>query len=205
MIRDWGRAGAWLALLGAALGVVADELLLYSPSGGYEDPELGFMALISQERLFFGALLGVLAIPLEGLGLALVYRGLKKAGKGLAIVGVALGLYIVAVGTATHACFFYVGFLAEKGMLHEALDLLTPVAGAFVAGFFVLFLGLAGLIGAGKTHFPKWFALATPLTVYFLCLLAYLLIPSVGNVLLPAGFNLGMCCFFALLLYHSPK
>ena len=203
MTRDWARIGGWLALVGAALAFVGDQLLLYAPGGGYEDPAFGFMAFISQERLYAGALLGVLAIPLEAAGLGLVYRGLLPAGKGLATVSVALGGFIVAVGTATHACFFYVGFLVEQGMLGEALDLLTPVAGTFVAGFFLLFSGFSALVLLGRTTFPKWLAFTTPMTVYLLSLLTYFLIPPLGNVLLPGGFNLGMFVFFALLLGFS--
>lgn len=203
MSLKWGRLGAGIALFGAAMGVLADELLLYSPTGGYEDPAMGFMALISQERLYWGALLGVLAIPLEGAGLLLVYRALLPSGKRFAGIATGLGAYVIAIGTATHACFFYVGYLAGEGKLQEAMDLLTPIAGTMVLGFFLLFLGLAALIARGKTTLPRWMALCTPISVYFLSLLAYLLLPAAGNFLLPAGFNLGMFVFFALLLNQS--
>lgn len=199
----WGKALAWLAVFGAGLGAVADVLLLYSPRGGYEDPDLAFMANISSERIFWGALLGVLAIPLEAGGLLLLYKRLLKAGYAVARGSVVLGLYMVALGTAVHAAFYGAGMALETGESGRAL--LSPVAGAFVLGFFTLFGLLIVLIGLGRTGLPRWMAFCTPVSVYLLCLLAYVLAPGLGNWLLPAGFNLGMLVFYALLLWLEGK
>ena len=198
----WARRLTWLAVFGAALGAIGDTLLLYVPTGFYEDPEMAFMASIGGDRLLAGHLLGVLAIPLQAGGLWLVWHALRPAGLKLANWAVVTGVYVVAIGTATHALFYPAAEAARIGpeKVAEVKSFLDPVAGLFVLGFFVLFGIVVILILRGKTPLPKWTALVTPISFYLVSILFYIAIPLVGNFLIPAAFNLGMMVFFLILL-----
>ena len=198
----WARRLTWLAVIGAALGAIGDTLLLYVPNGFYEDPEMAFMASISGDRLLAGHLLGVLAIPLQAGGLWLVWHALRPAGPKLANWAVVTGVYVVAIGTATHALFYPAAEAARTSpeKVAEVKTFLDPVAGLFVLGFFVLFGIVIFLVLKGKTSLPKWTAFATPISFYLLSILFYITIPLIGNFLIPAAFNLGMMVFFLILL-----
>ena len=204
---SWARRLTWLAVFGAALGAVGDTLLLYVPTGGYEDPNMAFMASIEGDRLLAGHLLGILGIPLHAGGLWLVWHVLQPAGRKMANLAVALGVYVVAIGTAVHALFFPIAEAARTSpeAVAAAKAFLDPIAGLFVLGFFSLFVVVIILILRGKTTLPKWAAWGTPISIYLLSVLMYLLVPAIGNVMLPAGFNLGMMFFFLLLLFVGPR
>lgn len=203
----WARRLTWLAVLGAALGAIGDTLLLYVPEGYYEDPQMGFMASISGDRLLAGHLLGVLAIPLEAGGLWLVWKMLQPAGRKMANLAVVLGAYVVSIGTATHAVFYPVAQAARTSpeAVAHAKSFLDPIAGLFVLGFFVLFILVIILTARGKTLLPKWTVWTTPISIYILSILFYILVPVIGNVMIPAAFNLGMMVFYLILIRVSKK
>lgn len=198
----WARRLTWLAVFGAALGAVGDVLLLYYPEGGYEDPDMAFMATISNQRLLAGHLLGIFAIPLEAGGLWLVWKALLPAGRTTANLSAVLGAYVVSIGTATHALFYPVAEAARTGpeQVAEVKSFLDPVAGMFVLGFFILFIAVIVLVLKGKTLLPKWVVWATPISVYLISILFYIAFPLIGNFMIPAAFNLGMMVFYLILL-----
>ncbi len=202
---SWARRLTWVAVLGAAIGAIGDTLLLYVPTGGYEDPQMGFMASIGNDRLLAGHLLGVLAIPLEAGGLWLVWKMLQPSGRRIANLAAVLGAYVVSIGTATHALFYPLAQAARTSpeAVAQAKSFLDPIAGLFVIGFFVLFVMMIILILRGKTLLPKWTAWTTPITIYAVSILFYILLPVVGNVMIPAAFNLGMMVFYLVLIRVS--
>ncbi len=94
------------------LGAVADVLLLHHPSyswlDGSADGTYAPLRHIPLERVLLGHLLGLSRIPLgEAAGTYLIYDLLKPAfGARTATASVAIGAYLIALGTAYHACLF---------------------------------------------------------------------------------------------------
>ena len=206
------RIAGIIAALGAFLGMCGDYFLLYTPLGGYENGDYAFFLGISYKSLLLGHYLGVLAIPLQAAGIYLVYHGLQPLGQWFARGAAAVGVYLIFVGVAYHGALYPMHKAMWESMEVGNVELIEtfrpfnePLAAAFAIGFFVLMLGLVITFLRGGTRFPKWVVFVTPVATYPIWVLAYFVWPSVGNFLLPAGFNLSMLIFFSAILFAWRK
>lgn len=202
---DYPRLAAKLAIAAALLGAVADVLLLYSPNGGYETGDYAFLADIDTTRIVLGHYLGIFFIPLEMLGLFHVYRCIRPAGPKLAWAVVLGALFIGYPGVAYHGMVAFIHTLVANGLANEALLehmrlLSEPAGGALAVGGGVVAALFLYTVLKRETRYAKWMAYTNPGTFYVLFAISYLVLPVVGNVLLPAGFNLAFACFFACSL-----
>ena len=103
----------------------------------------GFIAIVGAclERVLLGHLLGLSSIPLEAAGTYLIYDLLKPAfGARTATASVAIGAYLIALGTAYHACLLPLAHAVQQ-LDQKAVaafrSFSEPVA-AFLALSFVL-------------------------------------------------------------------
>ena len=190
-----------MAALAASAG---DVLLLWFASGGR--PELPMLPLLGTGALLAGHYLGVLAIPLYGVGYWGVAEAIReadsRAAQGVFLAG-ALG---AAYGAAVHG----ITAVAELGGRAAA----GPTTPAAILGPYTAFLGplwialgalalvgsivFARAVATGTTLLPRWMALANPVA---LCALAALLAaptPLGRAILLPAAPNIAHIWFFAL-------
>jgi len=208
--NHWIKVGCVIAIIASLAGAAADILLLYHPAGGYEKSNYDFLVHISDTRLLAGSYLGILAIPLEILGLFHIYRALEPAGKIYAGAIVFLSVYIIFPGVAYHAT---VAFTATLVKLQPALTeelfaekfsfiktLFEPLGAILFIGFAAVSLMFSYLVAFRQTHFKIWMALCNPLAFYMVFVALYLFVPVVGNFLIPAGFNLAFFFFFACSL-----
>ncbi len=207
---DYPRLAAKIAIAAAFMGAVADVLLLYSPNGGYETGDYQFLKDIDTNRIVVGHYLGLLFIPLEMLGLFHIYRCLKPAGGWLPWAVVVGALFIGYPGVAYHGMVAFIHTLVNQGTadaaLSEHLRLLSePVGGALAVGGGVVAVLFAYTVLKKPTLYPRWMAFANPGTFYIVFALSYLIVPPVGNVLLPAAFNLSFMLFFACSLVAERK
>ncbi|CAN5356245.1 hypothetical protein BH09BAC1_BH09BAC1_02050 [soil metagenome] len=204
-ITDYPRLAAKIAIAAALLGAVADVLLLYSPNGGYEMGDYAFLRDISTNRIVIGHYLGIFFIPLEMLGLFHIYRCIKPAGGWMPWAVVIGALFIGYPGVAYHGMVAFIHTLVTQGtagaaliehmrMLSEPVGAALAVGGLAVAGVFMY------VVLKKHTFYPKWMACTNPGTFYIIIALTYLLIPPVGNLLMPAAFNLSFALFFACSL-----
>jgi hypothetical protein len=69
--------------------------------------------------------------------------------------------------------------------------------------FLALMAIFALLVLSGKSHFPKWTVLFSPIVTYPLIFVLYLLLPPLGNLLAPAGFNLSLAIFYGAILWGT--
>lgn len=209
---NWIRIATYIALISAMLGAVADVLLLYNPAGGYElqgDLKYAFLLDLDANRVMIGHFLGIFFIPLEMLGLFQVHRALKPAGA-YAWAIVISALYLGFPGVVYHATVaFSKAFidvkaanpqLAMEESWNHVIMLSDPLAAVLPIGFIIMSALLIYTILKQPTKYPKWMAACTPLTFYVICILAYLVVPGIGNVLAPAGFNLSFMLFFIFSL-----
>jgi hypothetical protein len=116
-------------------------------------------------------------------------------------------------GAAFHAAHGFVGIgLQAAGSIPSGVPV-NGVAASFDAlmkwlsslGALALLGGsvfFAILVGAGRSQYPRWFALCSPFVLVLGCAAIGWLAPEpVGGYLWPLCFNLGMLVFFALSLY----
>jgi len=203
-----GRLGVWVAIAGALLGATGDVLLLYHPDAHYFDPAYSFLAEKSDLQLLIGHYLGVFFIPLEALGLFYL-RSLLRSGsqpRGVDTLFV-LGLLLPFPGVVYHATL---GFTAQAVQYDPAMipffDALSkPLAVALVVLYAMLSLLYFAKVWSGTTPLPKAAAWTNPLSFFILFAITLIALPPVGAVLLPAGFNLSVACFYLTLLLWKPK
>jgi hypothetical protein len=198
----YARAAGFIAIFGALIGCLGDTLLLYHPSGFYLDTDYASLAEIGSRRLLWGHYLGILAIPLEAGGIYLIYLALQKSGQKLALGAGILGLYLMFCGVAYHGTIYPMADAFERGP--EAVGAMKvfgePLGMAFAGVFMLLMLGMAVMILQGKTHLKRWTVLASPIVTYPIWTVLAFAIPSVGNFLMPMGFNLSMAIFFGAMM-----
>jgi hypothetical protein len=207
---DYPRLVAKLAIVAAFLGTVADLLLLYSPTGGYEVGDYQFLQGISANRIMIGHYLGIFFIPLEMLGLFQVYRCLKPAGGWMPWAVVIGALFIGYPGIAYHGMVAFIHQMIQQGTLDaaalERVRLLSePVGAALAVGGGIVAGIMVYLILKKETLYPKWMVWCNPGAFYVLFAVCYLVIPVVGNFLIPAGFNLAFLLFFGCSLVAEKR
>ena len=211
--RDWPRIATYIALSAALLGAIADVLLLYNPAGGYENNDYLFLLDIEPNRILLGHYLGIFFIPLEMMGLFQVYRALKPAGKSLSWAVVISALYLGFPGVVYHGSVGYVGAMLRSVQENPILAdewlytrlLVDPLAAILPVGFVVMTVILIYTILKKPTNYKRWMAWCTPLSFYVLFLVSYLMIPPLGALLIPAGFNLAFFFFFLFSLKAEKK
>ena len=195
------RIFVYLAMLGACLGCVADVCLLYAPTAQYELMDYRFLLDISPTSLLWGHYLGIFAIPLEGLGLWVLVRGMwqgREVAKTLIMFVLA---WVLLVGVVYHAAIVWAGSWLRAGQDIEAVRHFFEPLGS---GLAVLFLGLAvpflWLVAKGKTQYSRRLLWFNPITTYILAIVLYILLPQIGRYTAVAGFNLAIFILFLGLL-----
>lgn len=184
--------------------------LLYVAQGAYEAQDYTFFRHIHTERLYAGHYLGILFIPLELLGFIAVYTAMYgvSARWRWAIAG--LAVYMTVLGVAYHALLgqfaLWTHFASSAQVSTDIvatqsqllLAFFEPLGAILPILFAILSLAIAYCIYAYPTAYPRRFAWANPLSVYLLCVVAYLFSPSIGGIFLVAGFNLSILVWLLL-------
>ncbi|NDJ54713.1 MAG: hypothetical protein GYB68_16720 [Chloroflexi bacterium] len=190
--------------LASLLGAAADTLMLYAP-GFASDPFSAVLA-VPADRMLAGFLLGVAIIPLYGLGYWMIYERIKPAGFWLSAPILVLGIYTAAIGAIWHAT---VGMIARvinaTGDPSTALSIAEPYfpfAIPLLAAFYLLFaivtLWFASAVLSGKTPFPRWIILISPLIPQIVFTPVIWIAPTLADFLVPAGANLAHALFFGV-------
>jgi hypothetical protein len=161
-----------LAMTGACGGMIADVYSLWVP-----EPErflqpghsvsLALMHLLAEKTsvdLWWGSLLGIVALPFHICGFFLTTILLKNAGKHLAAVFFALAVFMAAVGAGFHGSIALVGEIARAG----DPDLFLTVMKLFGPWWWILTLGftlVSGLLlrAMGSSTYPRWARWVSPL------------------------------------------
>jgi len=203
-----------VGLIGALLVGVGEFTLQFSPLGGYEATDYHYFARISEARLTAGHFFSVLAAPLYlagywHLGQAFVHGGSVKAGWFITL----FGGYAFVVGTAWLGGRVYLALTAHAiagagspEQLATLQLLLTgfaehnePLVNALRLAMLIVSVLWVVLILRGKTLYPRWMALFSPIFLLGLIFLIYFKIsPTLGAWLLPAAMNIVHVIVFAL-------
>jgi hypothetical protein len=203
-----------IGLVGAALLLAADILLVYTPLPLARFNIFNVAPGKSAARLVYGSLLGVFAIPLVLAGFGSLYLALGPAGFWLAAPPVVLGTFAYVVGAGFHAAIpFYIAAIqeahAENASASPTLALMARVFVPLQRALF-LFVGTSSLcllaaILSGKSLYPRWMVFVSPLVLGLLFrALMRLSHPRIVGVLFPAANNLSMMVFLACSLVALP-
>lgn len=198
--------GAGAVAVGAALAATVGDLLLLWVANARR-PEFAALPVPPAAALVTGLYLGVLALPLYGLGYRCVAEALAPADRRSARRVLLLGAYGGALGAVEHGLTALV-LHGEVASGASAADPLVVIVrhGAFLLPLWVVVAGFvtagslvyARTVLRGGTAYPRWMAAANPLLL--LAVLGACAAPSawLRAFLLPAAPNVAHVAFFAL-------
>lgn len=223
--RRWILGLGVLATIGALLGVVADVLSGWSAGPHAMDTPLsvdlesirGLYANKPRWTWVAGNYVGVVFIPLHLAGLVLVHAAMRPASERHALCVLGFGAWLVSMGTAYHGSFAFVGDILSSGdarLVDGMLDYWQPWGAGMAAGYALFSLYLAGLVASGRSLYPRWMVVITPLGLVTITSLLAAALPQpwtgVRAFLTVTGLNLPLMVLFAAttwLLMHrgSPE
>jgi hypothetical protein len=209
-----------LAILGAILYAIGDVLLLASKVNLDDYPKLKpfakllsdaeKMAVLSPNRMIWGALLGVFATPLVLAGFWQAYQGLGGANEAIRLAVVLLFGSASVVGAFIHGTFYYMGEYVQA--LNQVDENSQPVIAKMIERHKkVLIISYAPvliviliasilfsvLVASGKTSFPIWMTAINPFTLTIAWLIIKRILPGIiTDSLEGAGFNIAYFIFF---------
>lgn len=175
------RGALVLGLLGALCGILGDYFLTYTPAvpGGvpYEWESVQQLVLaIPHHRLSAGHFLGVFGMQLSVWGLWAVIQGARPAGRVWTLPALFVTVFIYFVGCAYHG---QLALFGSSLQMAERLGALGDPAAALLieehhrlmwkqlvtveVGIGLLSLWLPVVVLLRPTHYPKWFAVMSPL------------------------------------------
>lgn len=198
--------------LGAILVGVGEFSMQFTPNGGIEDvTDYLYFNDIPADRLSFGHFIAVLAAPLYMLGYWHLSKKLEPAGPKQSKAFFLIGAYAFAVGTAWIGQRFFLATTVHEIAAGQDLKALLTVFSEHNEPFVnVLRLAMLAvsvlwvkLILTGKTAFPKWMALFSPIVLLALMFALYFFKTKVGIYVFPVAMNAAHFIIFALALFTS--
>jgi len=200
--------------LGAILVGVGEFSMQFTLNGGIEDvKDYLYFNDISSERLTFGHFIAVLSAPLYLLGYWHLSKKLEPAGPKQAKAFFLIGAYAFAVGTAwIGQRFFLATTVHEIAGGQDLKTLLTvfsehnePFVNVLRLAMLLVSIIWIKLILTGKTAFPKWMALFSPIVLLALMFALYFFKTKIGLYVFPVAMNAAHFIIFALAMWTTRK
>jgi hypothetical protein len=166
----------------------------------------------STGRLAAGALISIFTIPFMFFALYHVWRMIQSGGRKLAALSIAALFIAFTWSPLAHASYFYVGETCKAAIRMDAansapvFELAATFTGIlYITWFPAIILTAIGwllvslMILRGKTAFPRFFGLCTPLLLSVFLMLIYTIVPNlIPSLLSGAVFNLAAIVFYTL-------
>ena len=200
--------------LGAILVGIGEFSLQFTPNGGIEDvKDYLYFNDVSAERLSFGHFIAVLAAPLYMLGYWHLSKKLEPAGPKQAKAFFLIGAYAFAVGTAWIGQRFFIGTTVHEIAAGQDLKpLLTtfsehnePFVNVLRLAMLIVSILWIKLILTGRTAFPKWMAIFSPIVLLGTMFTLYFFKTKVGLYVFPVAMNAAHFFIFALAMFTARK
>ncbi len=203
-----------VAALGALVVGIGEFTFQFSPRGGFEGTDYIYFLDVSRARLTIGHFLGVLAAPLYLVGYWHIAQMLRPAGRWLAATVFGLGIYAFIIGNVWLGGRVNLAFTvkareeAPDAVKMLISDLLSDISAhneplINVVRVLILIISVLMVYGifTGKSLYPRWIVIFTPIVLLVQIFALYALAPGVGIYLLPAAMNVSHLIFFALSTY----
>eukprot|EP01084_Bolivina_argentea_P055760 102171_1 len=182
-----------VSIIAAILGCIADILLLYEPNAHYENADYQFLLNISQQRLYIGSILGVITIPIYLSGLYIICNEYIKNTL-MSFISFMCCVIIAVIGCVYHSSIPLVGYILKhsENPLQE-IDNIRFYFDPYAAGLTITFFIACTTFGYLMFVTKQWLlVLVNPIVTYVACISLYIMMPNIGRILLPTGFNLSI-------------
>ena len=198
--------------LGAILVGIGEFSMQFTPNGGIEDvKDYLYFNDVSADRLSFGHFLAVLAAPLYMLGYWDLSKKLEPAGPKQAKAFFLIGAYAFAVGTAWIGQRFFLGTTVHEIAAGQDLKpLLTtfsehnePFVNVLRVAMLAVSILWIKLILSGKSAFPKWMAIFSPIVLLATMFALYFFKTKIGLYVFPVAMNATHFFIFALAMFTA--
>lgn len=200
-----------LAALGALIVGIGEFTFQFSPRGGYEGTDYLYFLDVSRERLTFGHFLGVLAAPAYLVGYWHIAQMLRPAGRWLAATVFGLGVYAFIIGDV------WLGGRVNLALAVKAREMAPDTVRTLMSNLLsdisahneplinivrvlILIISILMVYGifTGKSLYPRWIVIFTPIILLVQIFALYVLAPGIGVYVLPAAMNVSHLIFFGL-------
>jgi hypothetical protein len=202
-----------LATFAAFMGVLADLFSAWSPNRS----EMATAFSVSLDNIsglyegkprwtyVLGNYLGVYFLPFHILGFFLVFQALKPANVKCARIFLVLALYLTPIGVGLHGTLAFVGDIIQSrdaGLIHGIRAYWQPWAYSVALGYVVISALILLLILTGRSLYPRWMALVSPLGIAAFGAVVIAVLPDSATGLKAflslTGLNLPLMIFFAI-------
>lgn len=206
---NWVRAAGWAGLLGALLVGLGEFWLHFAPSGGIEDvTDYLYFNEVTPEHLSRGHFLAVLSAPLYLLGYWFLSKHLEPAHKIASKAFFLIGAYAFIVGTAWIGQRFFLGAAVHeisagtniKNLLTLFSNHNEPLVNVLRLAMVLVSLIWVWLVLSGRSNFPKWLAIFSPVFLLAFMFGLYFLKTRLGLYVFPAAMNAAHFILFGLAL-----
>jgi len=200
--------------LGAILVGIGEFSMQFTPNGGIEDvKDYLYFNDISSSRLTFGHFIAVLAAPLYMLGYWSLSKNLEPAGPKQSKIFFLVGAYAFAVGTAWIGQRFFIATTVHeiaagqdlKEMLTTFSEHNEPFVNVLRLAMLIVSILWIKLILTGKTAFPKWMAIFSPIVLLATMFALYFFKTKIGLYVFPVAMNATHFIVFALAMFTTRK
>lgn len=203
---------SWIVgLIGAFLVGIGEFFLHYSPKVLEIEWSFDFLAAVPVENFRIGHMFVMLGIPLYFIGYYHLYLMLKWGWEKISKLFYAIG--VIAFGCGAF-------WIASRGFIGEIIhmkDLIDPQVFSTIEANYIyyyenllqvlryLIFVVSGLwiylISTGKTNYPKYMMIFSPI-VLLLLMFTTLAVPTIWKFIVPIALNPAHFILFALSLYH---
>ncbi len=206
------RLAGWAGLLGALLVGIGEFSMQFTPNGGIEDvTNYLYFNDISESRLSFGHFIAVLSAPLYLLGYWFLSKNLESAGRLQSKAFFLIGAYAFVIGTAwIGQRFFLAATVHDIAAGQDIQPLLTtfsehnePFVNVLRVAMLLVSILWIKLIVSGKTAFPKWMAIFSPIVLLALMFALYFFNTTFGLYVFPVAMNATHFIIFGLALWTT--
>jgi len=186
----------------------------FTPNGGIEDvKDYLYFNDISSSRLTLGHFIAVLAAPLYMLGYWSLSKNLEPAGPKQSKIFFLVGAYAFAVGTAWIGQRFFIATTVHeiaagqdlKEMLTTFSEHNEPFVNVLRLAMLIVSILWIKLILTGKTAFPKWMAIFSPIVLLATMFALYFFKTKIGLYVFPVAMNATHFIVFALAMFTTRK
>lgn len=204
----------FLLLVGLAGTLITGigEFLLHFNTNGYES-EIEMVRNVPLDRAGKGHFMVVFGAPLYFAGYYAIYRMVEAANRKLAQAFFIAGVFSFAVGGVWVASRFFIAVVLQQsaGTDNYAVYLSNYEAyyQSLVWALRVLVLAVSAfwiaLILSGKTIFPKWMVIVSPVLLLAMVFGLYAGLPAIGTYLVPTAMNVAHLIFFSVVMIQFRK
>ncbi len=203
---------ALIGLLAATLVGIGEYLLHYDALARFAGGGYDFMKGIPAQRSTAGHFFGVFGAALYPIGCYHIYLMLRPANSRWAYSGFLLGTFGFIAGVVWIGSRASISALVQ---LPEAPEILTLIElyelryetllQVIRATTFLLSLIIIALSLTGRSHYPRWMGIFSPIILIVANFILFMVLPSIGKHTMPIALNVSFFIFFAISVCFAFK